>query len=334
MKAHLEAPVAYASRKSNQRLVLDKKSVLLGNNPTARWDIPPFQVEELVVKFDGRELNPRPPVQSAAQSEVARHADNDDRQNQAARQVGLRPARICLLHVGQLADAGIARRPAQPCGHLRIPYFARIQVEQPDSDPRAQLELAQFVEAVGPVGDLAQSVGERFRDQYVPGVATVHQSLSGFDALTGRAYRGARARDTVHGPGVNSHSDLELGIALQVATYLARAAYRGKRIARENENHALLGGHGDHLTHLISPPKLGRPRTDSQQAAQEPRLLVHRQLPVAHNLDRKDVSNFESAERLTRWVGPNSRRRWRLLQRYRRITQQTRPLGRHLLLSG
>src|SRR5262245_24695295 len=229
------------------------KPVLLGNNPSARWDIPPFQVEELVVKFGGRNLNPRPPVQSAAQSEVARHTDNDDSQNQAARKVGLRPARICLLHVGPLADAGIARRPPQPCGHLWVPYFAGIQVEQSDRDARAQLELAQFVEAVGPVGDLAQSVGERFGDQYVPGVATVHQSLSGFDALTRRAQRGARARDSVHRPGMNSHSELELGIALQLATYLARAAYRGKRIARENENHALLGWYADDLTRLISP---------------------------------------------------------------------------------
>ena len=93
-------------------------------------------------------------------------------------------------------------------GQGRIANFVRVQVVYVDPDSVFDLGLAQVVQCAVPRGKMAQYIGHRFRNQDMPPIAAIHDSLRDIDASACHIAIGIDVGNPIHRSGMDSHPDV------------------------------------------------------------------------------------------------------------------------------
>lgn len=162
-------------------------------------------------------------------------------------------------------------------GDLRIAETILVEVKQVQAQPVLHLALAQIVKVRLPVAILRQIFRHMRRQKNVSGVTAVQHSLRNIDSRTRYIRFLVNIDDSVDRTTVNSHSQPDARMILQLFANLERTLGRFFRTVEENQCHAIAGRHSDEFTSCFCSAKTFRTSHDFLQPLQQFNLLVHQQ---------------------------------------------------------
>jgi hypothetical protein len=121
--------------------------------------------------------------------------------------------------------------------------------------PVLHLTLAKIMQVRLPVTVLDQVIRQMFRNKYVAGISTIHDTLRHVDARAGDIHHVVYIDDAVDRPAVNSHAKLDVRMTLQTLTDFQSASRRLFWTMKKKKRHPVSGWQPNELATCFRSPK-------------------------------------------------------------------------------
>src|SRR6266567_2301846 len=144
-----------------------------------------------------------------------------------------------------------------------------------------------------PMAVLFQVLGHMFRDQDMPGVTTIHNSLRDVDSGTRNVGATTYVHHAADRPAVHPHPEFELRVFPRGTTDLQRTFHRRFWSIVEDQRHPISGRHRDEPPICLRGTEMFRFADDPIQQFQQPSLLGRYQLGVADNVDKEHIGDLQ-----------------------------------------
>src|SRR5438552_17001643 len=144
-----------------------------------------------------------------------------------------------------------------------------------------------------PMAVLFQVLGHMFRDQDMPGVATIHNSLRDVDSGTRNVGATTYVHHAADRPAVHPHPEFELRVFPRGTTDLQRTFHRRFWSIVEDQRHPFSGRYRDEPPICLRGTEMFRFADDPIQQFQQPSLLGRYQLRVADNVDKEHIGDLQ-----------------------------------------
>src|SRR5205823_3234502 len=144
-----------------------------------------------------------------------------------------------------------------------------------------------------PMAVLFQVLGHMFRDQDMPGVTAIHNSLRDVDSGTRNVGATTYVHHAADRPAVHPHPEFELRVFPRGTTDLQRTFHRRFWSIVEDQRHPISGRHRDEPPICLRGTEMFRFADDPIQQFQQPSLLGRYQLGVADNVDKEHIGDLQ-----------------------------------------